>query len=125
MVDSLLRELGYLQRGELSSGVVCFPVCSSSAAAFLYALSSAASVIMSSMGSFQIFRQCIVSSSSLGSSSSSVVRQSHTPGETNFRGGKGAVALAVPKGKQSPLFSVVVLPGPGQCQVRSYGLKKG
>ena len=45
-MESVLRSLAYSWRGELSAGEACFPVCKSSAAAFAFALSSAASVMM-------------------------------------------------------------------------------
>ena len=73
--ESVLRTLAYSCRGELFAGEVCFPVCSSSAAAFAYALSSAASVMMLSVGLFEILRQCIVSFKSLGSSSNSAAEK--------------------------------------------------
>ena len=61
-MESVLRMLAYLWRGELSVGEACFPVRRSSAAALAYALSLAASVIMLSAGSLEILRQCVVSS---------------------------------------------------------------
>ena len=74
-MESVLKTLAYSCRGELSVGEACFPVCRSSAAAFVYALSSAASVMMLRAGSLEILRQCIVSSMSLGSSSSSAAEK--------------------------------------------------
>ena len=46
VIERVFKALVYSCRGELSSGVACFPVCSSSAAAFAYAISLAASVMM-------------------------------------------------------------------------------
>ena len=58
-------------KGELSVGEAGFPVCRTLAAAFAYALSLAASVMILSAGSLEILRLCIVSSTSLGSLSNS------------------------------------------------------
>ena len=75
-MESVLRTLAYSWRGgEFSAGEACCPVCSSSAAAFAYALSSAASVMMLNTGLLEILRQCIVSSMSLGSSSNSAAEK--------------------------------------------------
>ena len=74
-IEIELRTPAYSCRGEFSAGEACLPVCSSSAAACAYALSSAALVIMFSEGSFEIRRQCIESSMSLGSSSSSAAEK--------------------------------------------------
>ena len=70
-MESVLRALVYSCKGELLSGVACFPVCSSSAAAFAYALSLAASVMMLRVGSLEILRQCMF----LGSSSCSAAEK--------------------------------------------------
>ena len=74
-MESVLRTLAYSWRGELSVGEACFPVSRISAAAFAYVLSLAASVMMLNLELLEILRQCIVSSMSLGSSSSSAVEK--------------------------------------------------
>ena len=74
-MESVQSRLVYSCKGELSSGVACFPVCSSSAPAFTYALSSAASVMMSRAELLEILRQFFVSSMSLVSSSSSAAEK--------------------------------------------------
>ena len=75
VIERVFKALAYSCRGELLSGVACFPVCSSSAAAFAYVLFLAASVMMLRAGSLDILRQCIVSSISVGSSSNSAEKK--------------------------------------------------